>query len=82
VGNDITNFRFPDEKLLMIGNPFSERELEIIRLVASGMNSEEVARKIFLSVHTVNTHRRNILKKSGMKTMPELIFDMMNRGEL
>lgn len=82
LGNDITNFRYPDEKLLMIGNPYSEREFAIIRLIASGLSSEQIADKLFLSVHTVNTHRRNTLKKSGKQTMSELIYDLMERGEL
>jgi DNA-binding CsgD family transcriptional regulator len=80
LGRDISNFRFPDEKLLMLGDSFSEREFEIIKLIASGMSSEEVAEKIFLSVNTVNTHRRNILKKTDKATTAELIYDLMERG--
>lgn len=79
-GDDLSNFRFPDEKLLSMGNIFSDREFEILKLIASGMSSEEVAEKIFLSVHTVNTHRRNILKKTDMATTAELIYDLMERG--
>jgi len=82
LGKDISNFRFPDEKLLMLGNHFSEREFEIVKLIGSGMSSEEVAEKIFLSVHTVNTHRRNILKKSGKATISELIYELKDRGEI
>jgi DNA-binding CsgD family transcriptional regulator len=82
LGNDVSNFRFPDEELLGLGVPFSDREFEIIRLIQSGMNSEQIAKQLFLSVHTVNTHRRNILKKSGLETMSELIYDLMGRGLL
>ena len=74
VGDDFSNFRFPDEKLLALGNPLSEREFEIVKLIESGLSSEEIAGKLFISVHTVNTHRRNILEKSGRETMAELIF--------
>ena len=81
-GSDLSNFRFPDDELLKLSVPFSDREFEIIRLIESGMTSEEIAEKIFLSVHTVNTHRRNILTKSGKETMSELIYDLMDQGVL
>lgn len=43
--------------------PISQREKEIIALVAKGMTNKEIADKLFLSVHTVITHRRNIARK-------------------
>jgi DNA-binding CsgD family transcriptional regulator len=82
VGNDMSYFRYPDEKLLMMGNPFSKREFEIIRLMKSGLSSEQIAEKLFLSVHTVKTHRSSIRKKSGKATISELIYDLLDRGEL
>jgi DNA-binding CsgD family transcriptional regulator len=82
VGNDLSYFRYPDEELLKLSVPLSVREFEIIRLIESGLTSEEIAEKIFLSIHTVNTHRRNILAKTGKATMSELIYDLMNRGVL
>lgn len=80
LGNNLSNFRFPDEELLGINKPFSDREFEIIKLIASSMSSEEIAEKIFLSVHTINTHRRNILKKSVKSTLSELIYDLIDQG--
>jgi len=82
VGNDLSYFRYPDEELLQKGNIFSEREFEIIRLIESGLDSDQIAEKLFLSVHTVNTHRRNIIEKSGKSTMAELIYDLIARGVL
>jgi hypothetical protein len=82
VGNDLSYFRYPDEELLQRGSIFSEREFGIIRLIESGMDSDQIAEKLFLSVHTVNTHRRNIIEKSGKSTMAELIYDLMERGVL
>jgi DNA-binding NarL/FixJ family response regulator len=79
VGNDFFNFRYPDEALLAIGNPLSDREFEIVRLIEAGLGSEEIAEKLFLSVHTVNTHRRNILEKSGKESMAELIYDFKEK---
>jgi DNA-binding NarL/FixJ family response regulator len=53
----------------------SSRETEIIRLVAAGMTNKEIADKLFLSIHTVKTHRKNIIKKLGFtfKNAAELI---------
>jgi hypothetical protein len=80
VGNDLSYFRYPDKELLMTGNIFSDREFEIIRLVKSGLNSEQIGEKLFLSRHTINTHRKNILKKSGKAHISDLIYDLKERG--
>jgi DNA-binding NarL/FixJ family response regulator len=64
----------------MTGNIFYEREFEIIRLLQQGLDSEQIAEKLFLSKHTVNTHRKNILQKSGKTHISELIFDLHERG--
>lgn len=51
----------------------SERELEILQLVADGYNSKQIADKIFLSEFTVNTHRRNMLRKTNQPNVAALI---------
>src|ERR1700761_231298 len=43
----------------------SSRETEIIHLIAEGKTNNEIAEKLFLSIHTVKTHRKNIIKKLG-----------------
>jgi DNA-binding NarL/FixJ family response regulator len=43
----------------------SLRETEIIQLISAGMANKEIAEKLFLSIHTVKTHRKNIIKKLG-----------------
>jgi DNA-binding CsgD family transcriptional regulator len=82
VGSDPSVFRYPDEALLQIGHHFSNRELEILDLVARGMESEDIATALFLSVHTVNTHRRNILRKTGNANIHDLIFHLKEQGML
>lgn len=79
-GQDMSYFRFPDNELLMTGMPFSAREFEIIQLAGESLSSEQIAEKLFLSPHTVNTHRRNILKKSGKATISDLIFSLKEQG--
>ncbi len=51
----------------------SEREKEIIQCLANGMNSKAIANALFISEHTVRTHRRNIMHKLQVKTSAELI---------
>ncbi len=82
VGKDLSLFKYPNEELLQIGNVFTKREFEIIKLIASGLNTEQIAEKIFLSHYTINAHRANILKKSAKTTIPELIYDLNERGIL
>lgn len=60
----------------------TRREREIMRLIAKGTTSEQIARQLFISPHTVNTHRKNIWKKLEVKSYLELIqfaehFDML-----
>lgn len=43
----------------------SSRETELIHLIAEGLTNKEIADKLFLSVHTIKTHRKNIIKKVG-----------------
>jgi DNA-binding CsgD family transcriptional regulator len=81
-GNDLSLFRFPDEELLKIGNDLTKRELEIIKLIESGLSTEKIAEKLFLSTYTINTHRGNILKKSGKAHISELIYELMEEGKL
>ncbi|MBB4080537.1 DNA-binding CsgD family transcriptional regulator [Lewinella aquimaris] len=52
---------------------FSRREIEILQLVAQGLDSQEIARRLFISYHTVCTHRKNMLRKAGVKTPVELV---------
>jgi DNA-binding CsgD family transcriptional regulator len=82
VGDDLSYFRYPDDEMLMKGNIFSSREFEIVKLIESGLGSEEIADKLFLSVHTVNTHRRNILEKCGKTHISDLIYELKERGLL
>lgn len=81
-GNDISLFKYPDEALLKMGNDLTKREFEIIKLVEKGLSTEKIAKKLFLSTYTVNTHRGNILKKSGKAHISDLIYELMEEGKL
>lgn len=51
----------------------SGREAEIVHYLASGYKSKEIAEKLFISEHTVRTHRRNLLKKFDLKSTSEMV---------
>jgi DNA-binding NarL/FixJ family response regulator len=60
----------------------SPREIEIIRLIAQELTSVEISRQLFLSTHTVETHRKNIWRKTGVKTLIGLVNYARNHGLL
>lgn len=57
----------------------SEREKDVLRLVALGKTNKEVAEELFISLHTVITHRKNITGKLGIKTVAGLtVYALIN----
>ena len=63
------SYRVENERLSV-----TRREREIIGLLVVGFSSKDIAGKLHLSIHTVNTHRKNILKKLNLKSVIELII--------
>lgn len=55
-------------------------ETEIVKLIAQGLTTKEIAMKKFLSFHTVMTHRKNILRKVGVSNASELIMYAIKSG--
>ena len=82
MGEDRSYFRYPDEQLLMSGNIFSNTEFRIIELIEEGLSSKEIAKKLFRSIHTITTHRSNIIKKSGQSNITEVIRELKAKGLL
>lgn len=60
--------------------PFSRRELEVLRLVIDDCRNQEIADRLFLSVRTVESHRRALLQKTGAKTLVGLVVQAMREG--
>lgn len=58
----------------------SSRELEVIRLLAKGLNADEVAERLNLSYNTVRTHRKNILSKTHCSNTTELVARCLMEG--
>lgn len=67
----------PEEKPLTGKEPLAEqltqREIEIIRLIAEGLTNTEIGEKLFISPRTVDTHRTNIFRKINVSNAAELI---------
>ncbi len=59
---------------------FTKREIEIIKLLAQGCGTKDIADKLCISPATAETHRKNILKKSGCKNSTELVAMSMGEG--
>ena len=55
-------------------NPFTKREIEVIREIQKGGSNKEIAERLFLSHHTIATHRKNILGKCNCKSIVELLM--------
>jgi DNA-binding NarL/FixJ family response regulator len=60
--------------------PLSPREIEVVRLVASGLIAKEIASELNLSTHTIYTHRKNIMKKLNLGSASELVLYAVNNG--
>lgn len=56
----------------------TERELEILKLIVNEFTNQEIADKLFLSVRTVDAHRRNLLQKTGAKNTAGLVKYALN----
>lgn len=64
----------PPSEYVCAGIRISARESEIIRLVAEGLTNKEIADRLFLSAHTVTTHRKNIMAKLGVNNTAGLVL--------
>ena len=58
----------------------TKREMEIIQLLKNGATNKQIADQLFLSVYTVETHRKNIMRKLGLNTPHSLMKFVFERG--
>ena len=74
--------RLARETLKPTGPPggLTERELDVLRLIALGHTNAEIAAQLFLSVRTVETHRAHIQQKLGRSTRSELVAYALDEG--
>jgi LuxR family maltose regulon positive regulatory protein len=60
----------PDSELV---EPLSERELEVLQLIAEGLTNPEIAARLYLSLNTVKVHTRNIYGKLGVSNRTQAV---------
>jgi two-component system response regulator NreC len=58
----------------------SERERDIVHLLALGYTNQEIARKLYISVRTVDTHRAHVMRKLGLDSRAELVMFALANG--
>jgi two-component system, NarL family, response regulator NreC len=63
-------------------DPLSERESEVLRLLALGHTNQEIAKQLFISVRTAETHRAHIMQKLRLSSRAELVRYVLERGLL
>jgi len=75
VFNKINQSKIKESK----SDELSIREKEILKAIAQGLTNQEIAEKLFLSIHTITTHRKNITAKLGIKTISGLtLYALLN----
>jgi two-component system, NarL family, response regulator NreC len=71
-----------EERARAEDDPLSEREREVLRLLALGHTNQEIAKELYLSVRTVETHRAHIMQKLRITTRAELVRYALEQGLL
>lgn len=71
VSHVLRDNNIPEDKVVSVST-LSERETDVLTLVAKGFSNKEIGEKLFISMHTVISHRKNITKKLGIKSISGL----------
>lgn len=73
-------FEKEDENIALSVNSFSSREIEIIKLIADGIPTKQIADRLFIALETVKSHRKNILRKAGCTNSNALVARGVSEG--
>ncbi len=71
-----------EDAMKAASDPLSEREREVLRLLALGHTNQEIAKMLYISVRTAETHRAHIMQKLGLQTRAELVRHALASGLL
>jgi two-component system, NarL family, response regulator NreC len=69
-----------EERKRTEADPLSDREREVLRLLALGHTNQEIAKMLFISVRTAETHRAHIMRKLGLSSRAELVRHALEQG--
>jgi DNA-binding NarL/FixJ family response regulator len=81
--NDLLDLLFEPNEKKFVGEEtgqLTNSELDIVRLIAEGLTTKEIAARKFISFHTVISHRKNIFRKLGVTSISELIMYSIKAG--
>lgn len=73
---EVTEKKYPSDD----SGQLTVSEIEIVRLIADGLTTKEIAARKFISFHTVISHRKNIFRKLGVTSISELIMYSIKAG--
>lgn len=76
------NLTAANEKDIQHIPALSSREKEVLELIADGLTNPQIAAKLFISMHTVDSHRKNLLTKFGINNTASLIKLAAKHGML
>lgn len=80
VVDDLVQIGKRDAKVIFEMDPLTTREREVLKLVAEGKSSKEIANLLFISVFTVNNHRASIMEKLNLKKATDLVKYAIRKG--
>ena len=69
-----------EERKRAEADPLSDREREVLRLLALGHTNQEIAQMLYISVRTAETHRAHIMQKLGLSSRAELVRYALDQG--
>jgi DNA-binding NarL/FixJ family response regulator len=69
-----------EERKRAEADPLSDREREVLRLLALGHTNQEIAKMLYISVRTAETHRAHIMQKLGLTSRAELVRHALDHG--
>jgi DNA-binding NarL/FixJ family response regulator len=76
----VDKFQGGGEPSMMVGEPLTTREREIVKLIAEGKSSKEIGELLFISSRTVQHHRANIMRKLNLKKTADLVKYAIQKG--
>jgi DNA-binding NarL/FixJ family response regulator len=80
VVDDLVQIGKRDAKVIFEADPLTPREREVLKLIAEGKSSKEIAALLFISVFTVNNHRASIMEKLNLNKATDLVKYAIRKG--
>ena len=78
--NDVVQIAKGNAQVIFAADPLTSREREVLKLIAEGKSSKEIANLLFISVFTVNNHRASIMEKLNLNKATDLVKYAIRKG--